>query len=361
VQALLADGDAEKALEILEDTNIGPLALMKRSGNEDRDRAFSIETCKAALRAYVSVDPPRRDDAVAMMEQLEALTGDSEQAQKQLTAIYVNLGLQLQEQIRQLSSSGNEAKAQAVAKAFASLLNRVAERGDSQSWAIRNWLAQTSLQLGSGLTGPEANRYFKQAESAFRDILATAEKDPKFAPSEVSILAVRKKLGETLQARGDFSGAVDEYTAILSKKPSLLEIQQAAAEALQAGGTAKKDAETLNLSIRGTRPGADGKNLVWGWLRLAEVADFAKRKAEAGEKTPENVAAAKKYEDVYFTARLQAAKARLAAARLSQGDSQTQQLATVRQSIIALKELYPNLGGTRWQPQFDALLKEAGG
>jgi hypothetical protein len=360
-QALLADGAADEALLVLENKRIGPLAVMKRGGADQKDRAFAIETCKAALRAYVSVDPPRRDDAVAMMEQLETLTGDSEQAQKQLTAIYVNLGLQLQEQIRQLSAAGKQDKARAVAEAFSSLLRRVAERGDAQSWAVRNWLAQTSLQLGSGLSGAEANRYFTQAEKAYRDILTTAEMDPKFAPSEIAVLAVRKKLGETLQARGNFADAIEQYSAILTQKPNMLEIQQATAAALQAWGHAKKDAKTLELAIRGTNPAADGKNRVWGWLRLAEVADFAKRKAEAGATTPENTAAAKKYEEVYFTARLQAAKARLDAAKLAQGDSQAKQFATVRQSIVALKQLYPNLGGTRWQPQFDALLKEAGG
>jgi tetratricopeptide (TPR) repeat protein len=361
VQALLADGAVDEALAVLENKRIGPLAVMKRGGTDQKDRAFAIETCKAALRAYVSVDPPRRDDAVAMMEQLETLTGDSEQAQKQLTAIYVNLGLQLQEQIKQLSAAGNQDKARAVAEAFSSLLRRVAERGDAQSWTVRNWLAQTSLQLGSGLSGAEATRYFAQAEKAYRDILATAERDPKFAPSEIAVLAVRKKLGETLEARGNFADAIEQYSAILAEKPNMLEIQQSTAAALQAWGHAKKDAKTLELAIRGTNPAADGKNRVWGWLRLAEVADFAKRKAEVGAKTPENAAAAKKYEEVYFTARLQAAKARLDAAKLAQGDSQAKQLATVRQSIVALKQLYPNLGGTRWQPQFDALLKEAGG
>ena len=358
VQALLAEGDADKALEVLENKKVGPLAVMKRSGGDEKDHAFALETCKAALRAYVSADPPQRDSAIAMMEQLESLTGNSPEAQKQLTAIYVSLGLQLQEQIKKLSAAGNDAKAQTVAAAFASLLNRVAERGDSQSWAVRNWLAQTSLQLGSGLTGPEANRYFKQAEEAYRDILTTAEKNPKFAPSELAVLAVHKKLGETLQARGDFAGALDEYVAILTKKPNMLEIQQVSAEALQAWGSAQKDAKTLNLSIHGTKPGAGGKNLVWGWLRLAEVADFAKRKAEAGEKTPETEAAAKKYEEIYFTARFEAAKARFIAAKLSKGDDQARQLAIVRQSIVALKQLYPELGGTRWQSLFDNLLKE---
>jgi tetratricopeptide (TPR) repeat protein len=362
VQVLLADGDATQAVEVLENPRIGPLAVMKRGGSDEQGQAFALETSKAALRAYVSVDPPRNDDAIAMMEQLEEITGDSATARNQLTGIYVNLGLQLQEQIKKLTASGDEVKARGVADAFANLLERVAERSDSQSWPVQNWLAQTSLQLGSGLSGADADRYLGQAEDAYRSILAEVEKDPKFAPSEVAVLAVRKKLGETLQARGNYALAVEQFEAILKEKPNMLELQQATATALQAWGSAKRDVKVLEQSIRGMKPQANGKNLVWGWLQLATVADYAKRKAQQSDADgPEKTEAIAKFQDVYFLARYQAAQARLAAAKLAKGESQTKQLATVRQSIAALKQLYPDLGGTRWQTQFDALMKEAGG
>lgn len=353
VQALLAKGDAARALEVLEDKRVGPLAVMKRDSAGPHAAAFALEACKAALRTYVSVDPPRADDAIAMMEQLETIAGESEKSQQQLTSIYVSLGLQLQDQIKQLTADGNDAQAQGVAEAFASLLERVAQRGDSQSWAVRNWLAQTSLQLGSGLSGPAAARYLQQAESAYRNILNTVEKDPQFAPNELAILAVRMKLGETLQSQGKFSGAIEQFAAILAEKPNMLEVQQTAAAALQAWGNAQKDPAILERAIRGTNPGADGKNMVWGWLHLARVADYAKRS------NPDQQTAAK-YEDIYFGARFQAAKARYSAALLAEGDSRAKQLATVRQSIVALRQLYPDLGGARWKPKFDALLTEAG-
>jgi tetratricopeptide (TPR) repeat protein len=359
VQVLLADGDATQAVEVLENPSIGPLAVMKRGGDDEQDQAFALETNKAALRAYVSVDPPRNDEAIAMMEQLEEITGDSATARNQLTGIYVNLGLQLQEQIKKLTASGDEVKARGVADAFANLLERVAERSDSQSWPVQNWLAQTSLQLGSGLSGADADRYLGQAEDAYRSILAEVEKDPKFAPSEVAVLAVRKKLGETLQTRGNYALAVEQFEAILKEKPNMLELQQATATALQAWGSAKRDVKVLEQSIRGMKPQANGKNLVWGWLQLATVADYAKRKAEqSGDDSPQNKEAAAKYLDVYFLARYQAAQARLAAAKLATGASRAKQIATVRQSIAALKQLYPDLGGTHWQAKFDALLKE---
>ncbi len=359
VQVLLAEGQADKAVEVLENKRIGPLAVMDRGGSQESQKAFALETCKAALRAFVSVDPPRNEDAIAMMERLEATTSNSGASQDQLTGIYVNLGLQLQEQIKELTARGDKAKAQAVATAFASLLERVAQRGDSQSWAVRNWLAQTSLQLGTGLSGTEADRYLEQAENAYRDILATVEKDPKFAPSELALLAVRKKLGEVLQARGNFEGAVDQFVAILTEKPNMLELQQATAAALQAWGIAKQDVKTIEQAIRGTKPQADLKNLVWGWLQLATVADYAKRKAQSADGSPQNAETVAKYEEIYFEARYQAARARLEAAKLATGDSQAKQFGTVRQSIATLKQLYPNLDA-RWQARFDALAKEAG-
>jgi tetratricopeptide (TPR) repeat protein len=357
VQALLADNKPEDALQVLENKQVGPLALMKRNTGAEHEKAFALEASKAALRAFLSVDPPRTDDALAMMEQLEKTASEAGKAPSQLTGIYVNLGLQLQEQIEQLTAAGEKAKAQAVAGAFANLLERVAAQGDSQSWAVRNWLAQTSLQLGSGLAGGAADRYLDQAEKAFRDILDAAAKDSKFAPSELAILAVRKKLGETMQARGDYAGAVEQFTEILAKKPNMLELQQSTAAALQAWGIAKKDPTIIDQAIRGTKPQSNAQNLVWGWLRLATVADAAKRKAEQSG----DAAAVAKYSDAYFSARYEAARGRLAAGKLATGDSQTKQLGMVRQSITALKQLSPDMGGKQWAAKFEALLKEAGG
>lgn len=354
VQALLADNQPDAALKVLDNKQVGPLVLMKRTTGAEHEKAFALEASKAALRAFLSVDPPRTDDAMAMVEQLEKIAKDAGRDPAQLTGVYVNLGLQLQEQIKQLTTAGEKARAQAVAGAFANLLERVAEQGDSQSWAVRNWLAQTSLQLGSGLSGAARDRYLDQAEKAYRDIIDAAVKDPKFAPNELAVLAVRKKLGETMQARGNYAGAVEQFTDILAKKPNMLELQQSAAASLQGWGIADKNPSIIDQAIRGTKPQANAQNLVWGWLRLGTIADGARRKAEQTGDT----ANAAKYADVYFSARYEAAKARLAAGKLATGDSQLKQFDTVRQSIVALKQLSPDMGGQAWSAKFDALLKE---
>ncbi|TWU27819.1 hypothetical protein Pla144_25960 [Bythopirellula polymerisocia] len=357
VQYLLGEGDAKQALAVLENPTVGPLAQLDHpefGGNS----AFALETFKAALQVYLSVDPPQEKKAIAMMERLDRVTGSSPQAQKQLTSIYVNLGLQLQKEIKALTASGNQAKARSVAAAFAGLLRRVAERGDSQSWSVQTWLAETSMQLGGSLRGSDAERYLEQAEKAYRDLIAAAEKDPSTAPSELAVLAVRKKLGESLLAQGKFEPAIEQFTAVLTDKPNILELQQAAAEALQQWGATQSDPEKIEASIQGAQPQVNGKNLIWGWLKMAKFADLAKRNA-ALKTDPASVALAAKYYDLFFNARYHAAEARLAAANMANGTQRTEQKATVRQSIETLKQLYPDLGGPNWQQKFDSLLKES--
>lgn len=355
VQVLLANDQPQKAIEVLENKRTGPLAVAERGSSQPTDNAFAVETFKAALRAFVSVDPPRTDDAVAMMQRLEAATGDSPDAQKQLVGIYVSLGIQLKQQVESLSATGHHEKARSVAAAYASLLERVARQSNSQSWDVQNWLAEASFQLGSGLNDSEADHYLEQAENAYRGLLETATKDSEFAPSELAVLAVRKKLAEVLQTRGKYPEAIDELIAILTVKPNMLELQQSTAAAIQAWGIASKDVKIIEEAIRGSRPQANMKNLVWGWLQLARIAEYAQRRDEKAG----NAEAAAKYQEIYFIARYEAARARLEAAKLATGESRNQQSATVRQSIAALKQLYPNLGGPAWQTKFEALAKSA--
>ena len=275
VQLLLSEGNADLALTVLENPTIGPLAQLDKE-EFSSNSAFTLAIYKAALQAYLSVDPPQEKKAIAMMERLEQTTGTSEKAQKQLTSIYVNLGLQLQEEIKALTASGDQAKARSVAAAFVSLIDRVARRGDSQSWSVRTWLAETSLQLGASLRGADARRYYEQAEKAYRSLLASAEKDPKNA-SALAVLAVRKKLGECLLAQGKYAPAVEQFTTALADNPKILELQHATASALQQWGTSESDPGKIEEAIQGALPQADCRNLVLGWLKMANVSDLAMR------------------------------------------------------------------------------------
>ena len=356
-QALLAEGEYLRAVEVLEDPRAGPLTLVQGRAAAAARKEYGVEVYKAALRAFVSVKPPQRKKAQAIMQSMEDAFGQGAHAGEQLTRIYLSLGLQLQRQINELSAAGKADKAQDVAGAFEDLVERVTKQGGAgENWKIQNWIAQTNLQLGQGLRGQAAQRYFAQAETAYRALLEKTKQDPKFAPSPLAILGVRKRLGDCLQAQEKYSEALDEYTKILRQKPAMLELQQAAATVLQAWGRSEKKSEKLEQAIRGTLPQAGKKNLVWGWLRLASIADNARRKTvqAEGAASPK----AKKYQDIYFSARLQATRSRFASAEIASGEKRKKYLNTARQSLKSMQQLYPNLGGPRWKPEYLKLKKQ---
>ncbi|MCH8841127.1 MAG: hypothetical protein IH831_10760, partial [Planctomycetes bacterium] len=272
---------------------------------------------------------------------------------------YLSLGLQLQRQISALSSGGQTAQAQSVAAAFEDLLQRITRRGSERDWKIRNWIAHTNLQLGEELRGEAGQRYLEQAEQVYREILADAEQDPGYAPSEIAVLGVRKRLGDCLRAQQKFDQAFDKYVSILSKKPNMLEMQRTAALMLQQWGQDQQQSDKLEEAIRGTLPQANRKHLVWGWLRLATIADQAKQKAvsSSGVNLPDQQKV-QKYHNLYFEARYHVAKTRLLAAQLASGAERTKQLNSARKNVKSMKRLYPDLGGPKWKQAFDELLKQ---
>ena len=359
-QAHLEERDFSRAIEILEDREVGPLTLVRRDDSSAKRREFVLEVYKAALRAFGSVSPPQREKTQAVMRALEETFGNDEKSQRQLTSIYLKLGVELQGQIAALSASGRTAQANALAGAFEDLIKRVTSRsGGGDNWSTQNWIAQTNLQVGQGLTGKAKQQHLTQAQTIYRSLLSQAERNPNFAPSEVAVLAVRKHLADVLLAQERYQEAFDEYTQILKNKPKMLELQQAAAAALQNWGKTNKDPQKLEEAIQGALLQANRKKLVWGWLRLASLADNAKRKSvqTKGKDSPQ----ARRFHDIFFSARLQVAQARFEAAKLTSGAERQHQLKKAKQSIKSMQRLYPELGGPRWKDAYLKLLKDIEG
>ncbi len=357
-QLLLAEGDASRAVEVLEHPSAGPLSLLQKGALAGSPQ-FSVETYKAALRAYVLMTPPQMEEAQQVMDALEQAVGTEDSDQKKLTRIYVSLGRQLQRQVKELTQQRQAAKARVVADAFGDLLERVASQKGSANWATSSWIAQTNLQLGQGLRGDDATTYFERAEKAYRLLLESAEKDASFAPSPIAILATQKRLGDCLRAMGRYDQAFEQYQAALAKKPSLFELQHAAAMTLQQWGEKEKNLGKLEQAIRGALPQANGKNLVWGWLRLASVADYAKKKTEqssADEATRSRIAA--KHLDLFFESRYNASRARFLTAKCVSKSTKAKHLRTAKTSVASMLQLYPNMGDTNWKQAFEKLKKE---
>ena len=358
VQFMLANGDAERAIGVLENENAGPLALVDSGAEVAQKPEFVLETYKAALRAYLSADKPDRKKAQRMMETLEKFA-ESEGGAQKLTDVYLGLGVQLQRQLKELNASGQTDKSKQVAAAFGDVLQRVSARPDANDWRVRSWIAQTNLQLGQELTADEAKAYIDRATTTYETMLKAAAEDPKYAPDEGAILGVRMRLAECLAAVGNHEAAVKQFGVILAEKPSMLDLQKGAAAALQQWGLQKKDVSALDRSIRGDLPQKDGKNLIWGWLRLATIANSAQAQAaKASPVTEESRKRAQRFEELFFEARYNVAKSRFLAGKVAPAAQRREQFEAAKTNIEQMAKLYPGLGGPNWKPLFDELLKQ---
>ncbi|WP_428305632.1 hypothetical protein [Lacipirellula sp.] len=356
-QFLLANGDAEQAIAVLEDANVGPLTLLGKGAEAAKNPQFVLETYKAALRAYLSANQPDREKAKQMMEALDKAVGADDAGK--LTDVYLGLGVQLQRQMKELTTMGQPDKAAKIATAFGDVLQRISARPDANDWRVRGWIAQTNLQLGQELTGDEAKPYIDRARTAFEAMLKAATEDPKYAPSAAAVLSVRMQLAQCLLAAGEQTAAVEQFGAILKENPNVLDLQKSAAVALQQLGVQKQDVSAFNRSIQGDLPQKDGRNLIWGWQRISSVANAARmQQAKVSPVTEESRQRTLRFENLFYEARYNVAKSRYLAGKIAEPAKRREQLEAAKMNIEQMAKLYPGLGGPAWKPLFDELLKQ---
>jgi len=351
-QMLLAEGKFDAATKLLETPKVGPLTLVRESNSAALRPEFVIETYKAALRAFVGATPPQIEQAIAAMEGLEAAveTGDRSQGEK-LMGIYVTLAKGLNEQLVNLQEASRMEEVAELSRAFGKFLDHVGAEQGGASWATRYWIAQTYFSMGeslraSGTSPTEATAYFTKARGAFASLAAEAEQNPAALPSPVARLAVEKQLGESYRELGEYQKALDAFSNVLAGQEAQLTVQQAAARTYQRWGQTGGGVKKLERAIYGGyQLRSTGKNRIWGWLKLALVAERAARSDP-------------KYQDVFFESRLEAARCRYLIGTKTQGAEREKNLTTAKQSIRSMLQLYPDLGGERWRAGYENLLKQ---
>ena len=361
-QALLGAGKFPEAIELLEDKKVGPLALISSENPTATRPTYLVEAYKAALRAYVSVTPPQETKAIDTMQSLERAvktSGDAAKASEQLNRIYIGMGLALQKQIEELRAAGQEQEAKRVTAAIAKFLDRINAQPGTANWPTRVWLAQTyygmaidqqpSAQPGSATpVGPEnkiAYGYLTRSRDGYEQLLKEAAENPKMPPNDMSVLAVKMQLAECYRALGQYQQALDMFFDVLKQKETSLAAQRAAALTYQERGM-REDPKFFESAIHGGyKSEKNNQNRVWGWLKISTVALRAART----DKT---------FKDTFFEARYNVSRCRYLAAMKKLGDARKKDLATAKDGIQSFGQVYPDMGGEKWKPQFEKLLKE---
>lgn len=364
VQAKLSDGDYPAAIALLEDKEDGPLALIEKQSPAASKPQYEVEAYKAALRAYVSVSPPQEKKAMNIVQSLEKVVRanvDKEKASDQLTRIYIGVGSALQKQMDDLRTAGKPFEANRVAAAFAKFLDKIRDQDGTPSWPTRVWLAQTYYNMGTAQLGTsrpagaaaptsetlsKAGRdYVTKARDAYQQLLTDLAKDPQLAPRDTAALAIKMQLGECYKTLGEYDKSLDTFNDILKEKETSLAVQRAAALAYQDRGQHDDVKYFENAIHGGYEKKSAGQNRIWGWLKIAQVAGQAAKQDE-------------KFKDAFYEARLNISRCRYLSAMKQTGDARRQELTKAKQTIQSVSQLYPDLGGDKWKPQFDHLLKD---
>jgi hypothetical protein len=336
-----------KAVALLEDPKIGPLALVKEDDPIAQREGFAEETYKAALRAYISSLAGAKDGAAiiqkarGIMASLKQDIGSTPEGQQKLVSIYVSLARDLQ---RQMEIADPTVK-QSLGLGFETFLRQVA--ADATELNVLNWVAETYRGMGESFAGvpnspaPQSRDYFAKAAETYQKILEQGRSDAGFL-SPAMANQIRIQLAKTKKSMDDFEGARTLYESILKENPMLLPAQSEAARLYQDWATAKRLPENYRKAMLGDRANpTTGKNVIWGWGQIANM-----------------TAGNAQFKEQFYEARYNLALCRYYYAMAQQDPTkQKDELQKAKRDITLTAGFYPELGGEKWKSQYDTLLK----
>ncbi|QDT69775.1 hypothetical protein MalM25_27160 [Planctomycetes bacterium MalM25] len=337
-EARLEEGDAPGALKLLNNPDRGPAPRVREGEAPANNPVFALAALKTQARAQALAGK----DFGGTLDRLAKVIADAPSETTGGDRAWLGLAVALQADLDRASASA----AESIAPALADVLDRLAPVEESGDWNTRLWIAQTRLLVGEKLGDEQAaSDSVSAGREALIGLIGQAESQPGFAPSKTSLLAARLRLAQCQRELGEYAEAVDTLVEMLDGGPVLLDVQRTAAETLQQWGQESKDASRLEEAIAGTRPGADGKNLIWGWSKLAAVSGrFA-----AGNP---------KQREAYFRAWRGVAESRYQSALLAGGAQKAEQLKKATATIRAMQRQDPALGGADSKRAYDQLLKK---
>ncbi len=347
-QILVDTGEAARAVTMLEDEKIGPVALAKRNDPSLAGKdGYAAEAYRTALRAYITALPTAKDtDAVLkkaddMMDSLKTLLGDTPEGQKTLVSNYVSLARDLK---TQMELADGDAKV-ALGKGFEKFLERVS--GESSEPEVLNWVAETYRGMGDSFSAGGADKkgglvYFGKSADIYKKLIEKGKASPTYFKSPRMAQQLQYQLALTQRSQLKYKEAMDAFEAILKDSPNTLMVQIEAAKTYQMWGDLGQ-VDRYSDAISGARKRSDGKdvgkNIIWGWGQIGKMAAGTGRNKEELHEARYNLALCR----FKYAAKDPAKKeATLAAAKKD----------------VTLTIGFYGDGGPNWRPKYDDLLKK---
>lgn len=274
-----------------------------------KSKEFARLVYQLMLRCYVGTQ--QIDEALDTMNLLESVgsgAGD--------TTVYVQLGKELEKELKRLKSLGEMEQLATVRKSFETFLNELFKRKDGQTYGSLIWIAETyyGLGLGSDDDLAAARNYFAKAAQTYESILdQAATKGDDFAPAD-RLTGVKLRLVTCKRSEEDFESAFELISAVLKERPKALDAQIEAARVLQDWGASGGglNGDRLLEAIVGRAP-------AWGWADLAMKLQHA---VDSGQAPAD-------YEDKHLDARYNAAICRRLMGEPSAAKQEIEVFATV--------------------------------
>ena len=309
-----------------------------------KSTAFASLAYQYLLRAYIGTR--QLDKAEQARSSLEKIAGASGGAA--LTAVYVELGRELQQELERLKKLGDQERLEKVRSGFESFLSQLAKRKGGQSYSSLIWIAETyfSMAQGSKESPQKASQYYSDATGAFEEILERGENDPDFIdPARLD--GVKLRLVNCKRQERDFETAESLIKSVLKKNSKALDAQIEAALVYQDWGEYGGEPKHFLDAVRGKKF-KDG-TVIWGWGNIAKRLQMS---LNAGQSRPE-------YKEKHREAQYQLAQSRYLYAQNASGPKEAkEQLQRAKIEITTFTSLTPDLPDTPWWDKFDTLYQD---
>ncbi|MDR0870899.1 MAG: tetratricopeptide repeat protein [Planctomycetaceae bacterium] len=341
-QMELNGGDAKKTIDWLFNAETGPLTLIGKpaaSVPADLVKNLQLPAVMFLLRAHVATEDMSK--AEETMDKLEAVIKEQNADEQKLTQIYVSLGRQLENRLKELSEANETEQAEKTANGFELFLKRIKERGEKNSFQVLYWVADTFYRLGSGISADrnvpsKAAEYYKEASETYIGILKRIVAEPDWSPPKAEE-TIKIRLAESLRCIGKYEAAMKFLSVMLEDGENRLDIQIEAAKTLQAWG--KEDSPKLFSAVAGHFPVPQ----VWGWNGLIK-------------RTSVNI---DKFSEMYYESYLNKFRCTLEIAKTEKNaDKKKKLLDNAYRDFASLVSMRPQLGGQDWYGQFDQTLRQ---